>query len=125
LSPGQGVSAAHQKDKFAHHLAGPVPNENRIIATIRVVKLASRIVAKAILYPASTAFITLLPLRNSSLILSYIKTLASLPSREILLAMVAGTMQAPIAGFVRQLHQLIARLVYVLKRIEEKKFKRN
>ena len=50
-----------------------------------------------------------------------IKILASLPSREVLLGMVIGTMQAPIVGFVRLLHQLIARLLYVLKQISEKK----
>ena len=50
-----------------------------------------------------------------------IKILASLPSREVLLGMVAGTMQAPIVGFVRLLHQLVARLLYVLNEIGEKK----
>ena len=46
--------------------------------------------------------------------------LASLPSREVLLAQLAGTMQAPITSFVRVLHLLIARLAYVLKEIENK-----
>ena len=46
--------------------------------------------------------------------------LASLPSREVLLAQLAATMQAPMATFVRLLQLLIARLVFVLKRIEEK-----
>jgi large subunit ribosomal protein L10 len=46
--------------------------------------------------------------------------LATLPSREILLAQLAGTMQAPVASFTRVLHTLIARLLYVLKQIEEK-----
>jgi large subunit ribosomal protein L10 len=49
-----------------------------------------------------------------------IKLIASLPSREVLLAQVVGTMQAPIAQFVRVLHILIARLLYVLNRIAEK-----
>lgn len=44
--------------------------------------------------------------------------LASLPSREVLLGQLLGTMQAPISSFVRVLHLLIARLVYVLKQIE-------
>jgi large subunit ribosomal protein L10 len=46
--------------------------------------------------------------------------LASLPSREVLLAQLCGTLQAPTASFVRVLHLLIARLVYVLKQVEEK-----
>ena len=46
--------------------------------------------------------------------------LASLPSREVLLAQLCGTLQAPTASLVRLLHLLIARLVYVLKGIEEK-----
>ncbi len=46
--------------------------------------------------------------------------LASLPSREVLIAQLLGTMQAPVTSFVRVLHLLIARLVYVLKQIEEK-----
>jgi len=50
-----------------------------------------------------------------------IEFLATLPSREILLAQVLGTMQAPIASFTRLLNMLIVRLLYVLKRIEEQK----
>ncbi len=47
--------------------------------------------------------------------------LASLPSREILLAQLFGTMKAPMGGLVTVLYQMIARLLYVLKRIEEQK----
>lgn len=52
--------------------------------------------------------------------LDKIKFIATLPSKEILLAQLVGTMQAPISGLVRILHMLIARLLFVLKRIEEK-----
>jgi large subunit ribosomal protein L10 len=52
---------------------------------------------------------------------SMINMVASLPSREILLGQLAGTLQAPITGLAVVLHQLIARLAYVLKAIEEKK----
>ena len=52
---------------------------------------------------------------------SAIQTIASLPSREVLLAQVARAMQAPSANLVNVLHQLLARLVYVLKQIEQKK----
>lgn len=47
--------------------------------------------------------------------------LAKLPSREVLLAQVAGTLNAPVAGLVRLLHTLIARLVWLLKKIEDQK----
>ena len=46
--------------------------------------------------------------------------LASLPSREVLLAMVAGTVQAPIAKFVFLLKLLMMRLVIVLQKASEK-----
>lgn len=58
---------------------------------------------------------------KSMLSAEQVKQLAMLPSREILLSQVVGTMQAPIAQFVRLLHMLVARLLYVLKRIEEQK----
>lgn len=47
--------------------------------------------------------------------------LASLPSREILIAQLLGTMQAPISTVARLFNMLIARIVHVLKRIEENK----
>jgi large subunit ribosomal protein L10 len=50
-----------------------------------------------------------------------IETLATLPSRELLLAQLAGTLQAPIAALVRLFYTLLARLVYVLQQISEKK----
>jgi len=50
-----------------------------------------------------------------------IEFLASLPTREVLLAQVAGTLKAPITSFVALLNQLIGRLLLVLKQIEEQK----
>lgn len=47
--------------------------------------------------------------------------LATLPSREVLLSQLLGTMQAPIATVTRQLGQLLAKPLYALKAIEEKK----
>lgn len=52
---------------------------------------------------------------------SMVNIVASLPSREVLLGQLAGTLQAPITGLAVVLHQMIARLLYVLKAIEEKK----
>ncbi len=50
-----------------------------------------------------------------------VKILASLPSKEVLLAQVCGTLKSPITGLVHILNMLILRLVLVLKQIEEKK----
>jgi large subunit ribosomal protein L10 len=50
-----------------------------------------------------------------------VKILASLPSKEILLAQVCGTLRAPMFGLVSVLNMLILRLMFVLKKIEEKK----
>lgn len=52
---------------------------------------------------------------------SAIKVMATLPSREVMLGQVAATLQAPYANLTSLLHQLIARLAYVLKQIEQKK----
>lgn len=50
-----------------------------------------------------------------------VKILASLPSKEVLLAQVCGTLKSPISGIVIVLNMLILRLLFVLKKIEEKK----
>lgn len=50
-----------------------------------------------------------------------VEFLATLPSREVLLAQVCGTLKAPITGYVNVLNQLILRLVWVLKQVEAKK----
>jgi large subunit ribosomal protein L10 len=52
-----------------------------------------------------------------------IQKLATLPSRESLLASVVGTIAAPLAGLVRVLNQKVATIVYVLKAVQEKKEK--
>jgi len=50
-----------------------------------------------------------------------IKVIASLPSREQLLAIVFGTMKAPITGFTRVLNALPLKLVLALQEIAKKK----
>ena len=47
--------------------------------------------------------------------------IASLPSREVLLAQLAGTMKAPISNMALILNLMIVRLVWVLKQVEEQK----
>lgn len=50
-----------------------------------------------------------------------VEAFALLPSREVLLAKLCGTLQAPITGFVYVLHAQLQKLLLVLKRIEEQK----
>ena len=47
--------------------------------------------------------------------------LASLPSKEILLAQVCATLKAPLSGLAVVLNMLILRLLFVLNQIEKKK----
>lgn len=50
-----------------------------------------------------------------------VKALASLPPREVLIAQLLGTMQAPITGFVRVLNGIPSNLVYALEAIRKQK----
>lgn len=50
-----------------------------------------------------------------------VKALAALPSREELLAKLLGTMQAPVATFVRTLNEVPSRFVRTLAAIEKQK----
>jgi len=50
-----------------------------------------------------------------------VKALATLPPREVLLATLLGTMQAPISGFVRVLNGNISKLAYALEAIRKQK----
>jgi len=50
-----------------------------------------------------------------------IKRMATLPSREVLLAHVCGTMMAPVSKLVGLLNAVPTKLVMVLKQIEQKK----
>lgn len=53
--------------------------------------------------------------------LDQVKALATLPGREQLLAMLLGTMQAPIATFVRTLNEVPARFVRTLAAVRDAK----
>jgi large subunit ribosomal protein L10 len=50
-----------------------------------------------------------------------INSLAALPSREQLLAQLAGTLNAPITGFARSLSGIISKLGYALNAVKEQK----
>jgi large subunit ribosomal protein L10 len=49
--------------------------------------------------------------------------LVKLPSKEVLIAQLLGTIQAPVANFVGVLSAILRNFLYVLKAIEEKKAK--
>ncbi len=50
-----------------------------------------------------------------------IKALAALPSREVLLSKMLGSMQAPISGLVNVLQGTIRNFVYVLEAVRKEK----
>jgi large subunit ribosomal protein L10 len=50
-----------------------------------------------------------------------VKDIADIPSREVLYAMVAGTLAAPMTQLVGVFQQKVSSLLYVLKAVEEKK----
>ena len=51
----------------------------------------------------------------------YLKSLANLPSREVLLATVVGGLNAPISGFVNILGQLVRSVAIALNEIQKQK----
>ena len=53
--------------------------------------------------------------------LDEVKALADLPSREVLLAKLIGSMQAPISGLVNVLHGTLRNFVYVVDAVRQKK----
>jgi large subunit ribosomal protein L10 len=60
-------------------------------------------------------------MRNSLMDSAAVTALASLPGREELLAKLLGTMQAPVAQFVRTLNEVPARFVRTLAAVEKSK----
>lgn len=60
-------------------------------------------------------------LEGKALSADEVKALAKLPSKDELRGMLAGTLQAPIAGFVRTLSGNLSGLVRVLSAVAEKK----
>jgi len=60
---------------------------------------------------------------NSLMSAADIKALAALPGREQLLAMLVGTLQAPIAKFVRTLNEVPGKFVRTVAAVHDKKAK--
>ena len=62
-------------------------------------------------------------LQGAMLTAKDVEALAAMPSREIMLGKLVGTIAAPMSSLVGVLNQKVASLLYVLKAIEEKKAK--
>lgn len=60
-------------------------------------------------------------MRNNLLDANAVKALATMPSREELLAKLLGTMQAPVATFVRTLNEVPGKFVRTLAALEKQK----
>jgi large subunit ribosomal protein L10 len=60
-------------------------------------------------------------LGERALSIADIQELAKMPPKEVLLARLLGTLNAPISNFVGVLGAIVSQLVYVLKAIENKK----
>jgi len=60
-------------------------------------------------------------MHNSVITAIEVKALASMPSREELLAKLLGTMQAPVAQFVRTLNEVPSRFVRTLAAVRDQK----
>jgi len=60
-------------------------------------------------------------MHNSVITAMEVKALASMPSREELLAKLLGTMQAPVAQFVRTLNEVPSRVVRTLAAVRDQK----
>jgi len=50
-----------------------------------------------------------------------VKQIAALPSREVLLGQLCGTLNAPVVGLVRALNMMVLKPLFVLKQIEKSK----
>lgn len=109
----QDAGSAQHLEPYLHEQIGLVFAKNEATATAKVLCEYSK---------KAEAFRVIVGSMDANLLdASAITFMATLPSREVLLAQVARALQAPSANFVNVLHQLIARLVYVLKQIELKK----
>lgn len=64
-------------------------------------------------------------LKGEILDINKVKELASLPARDVLLAQVFGTLNAPVNGFVNVLAAVLRNFVTVVKKISEQKEKGN
>ena len=102
-------------EKLAEQMVGPLVYgiSSDPVATAKVLnefaKANEKLVIKAGAMP------------NAVITAKEVKALASMPSREQLIAQLLGTMQAPIAQFVRTLNEVPSRFVRTLAAIRDRK----
>lgn len=102
-------------EKLSGHLTGPLiygmsPDP---VATAKVLNEFAKSNDKLVIRAGA--------LPNSVIDAKEVKALATMPSREELIAKLLGTMQAPIATFVRTLNEVPSRFVRTLAAVNEKK----
>jgi len=102
-------------EKLSGHLTGPLiygmsPDP---VATAKVLNEFAKSNDKLVIRGGA--------LPNSVIDAKEVKALATMPSREELIAKLLGTMQAPIATFVRTLNEVPSRFVRTLAAVNEKK----
>ena len=102
-------------EKLAEQMVGPLVYgiSSDPVATAKVLnefaKANEKLVIKAGAMP------------NAVITAKEVKALASMPSREQLIAQLLGTMQAPVAQFVRTLNEVPSRFVRTLAAIRDRK----
>jgi large subunit ribosomal protein L10 len=102
-------------EKLAEQMVGPLVYgiSSDPVATAKVLnefaKANEKLVIKAGAMP------------NAVITAKDVKALASMPSREQLIAQLLGTMQAPVAQFVRTLNEVPSRFVRVLAAVRDQK----
>jgi len=102
-------------EKLAGHMVGPLvygisPDP---VATAKVLNEFAKANEKLVIRAGATP--------NAVITAKDVKALASMPSREQLIAQLLGTMQAPVAQFVRTLNEVPSRFVRTLAALRDQK----
>ena len=108
-------------DELAEHLEGTTALAVSTEDSVAPAKVISEFIKKNKL-DDTEAFVVKAGLVDGKVIdVQDVKALASLPSREVLIAKLLGSMQAPISGTVNVLQGVIRNAVYVLEAIRQQK----
>ena len=108
-------------DELAEHLEGTTALAVSTEDSVAPDKVISEFIKKNKL-DDTEAFVVKAGLVDGKVIdVQEVKALASLPSREVLIAKLLGSMQAPISGTVNVLQGVIRNAVYVLEAIRQQK----
>ncbi|SNB46483.1 50S ribosomal protein L10 [Geobacter sp. DSM 9736] len=111
--------ASRDTDKagLADHFAGPTAIALSYTDPVAAAKVLSRFAKE----PNSTLKLKAAVLSGKSMSVSDVQALAELPSREVLVAKLLGTMQAPIASFVGVLAAVPGGFVRALAAVRDQK----